>query len=82
MHRSSLWRAWAIYRLTQAFPALRASTHVGVGHFSVVLALPAELSVALLQTAEAKGWSREKLRRVAAGHSEEVPLFTPVAELD
>jgi hypothetical protein len=58
---SSVWRALAIHRLAERYPELRDYRHVGVGHVSVLLAVPAPLQLDLLRYAEGLRWSRRKL---------------------
>ncbi|MEN9581848.1 MAG: hypothetical protein RJA70_4857 [Pseudomonadota bacterium] len=65
MSVSSLWRAVAVYELSLRFPELVHYEHVGVGHISVVLGLPAPHIFQLLRTAETERWTKRKLQKVA-----------------
>lgn len=64
MSASSLWRAVAVYELSLRFPELVNYEHVGVGHISVVLGLPAPHIFDLLRQAEAEHWTKRKLQKI------------------
>lgn len=65
MSSSSLWRAVAVYELSQRFPEIVHYRHTGVGHVSVVFGLPAAEQFRLLRLTEAQRWTRRYLQQVA-----------------
>jgi hypothetical protein len=63
---ASLWRAVAAFQLAQHLPELAQFRHLGIGHVSVVLGLPADIQIRLLLQAEQERWTRASLRQAAA----------------
>jgi hypothetical protein len=85
LHRvpaSTLWRALAIYQLSQRHPELADCHHVGVGHLSVLLGIPREHQLYFLRRAESSRWSRAQLerqiRRLEARSQDTPPLRVDV----
>ena len=64
---SSAWRAMQIYQLSVRYPEVANYTHLGVGHFSVILGAPREDQLHLMRWAELKHCSRRQLARMISG---------------
>ena len=56
-----MWRAAAIYRLSQRYPELNGYRHLGVAHVAALLRVEGPLQLQLLRLAERRRWSRRQV---------------------
>jgi hypothetical protein len=65
---ATLWRAVAIFDLSQRFPGLLQMKHLGVAHMRAVLGLPADVQERLLRIAETERWTKDRIEERASFH--------------